>query len=529
MIELGSLSIWLALLLALWALVAGAGGVVRQRDDLAESASRALVAAGFFVTLAFAGLLDALLGADLSVRYAARHVTQILPGAWRIAALWAGVEGRVLTWAMFTVIVAGALAVTVRRRGAAGRGLVSTLMAAALVIAVSLAAIGANAFVRLTVAPIEGAGLLPMLRDPGFLVAPPLLLLGCALTLPMGAIAGAAMVARRLTRDDIRALRAWAQVAFTVLTLGLAAWLWWNARLSGDRLGWMADALTVPVFAPWLLLVIALHALARADSARDHVSGVAKLALVLAAAVPLLTLLVPIAPLSPVAEQATRFAGWTQLIAWLAVSLCIVVLAFAVARIHLDPPSAESRVAASMPADFRRVAAPLAHAGFVIVLVAIAGSLFRSDQELVLRVGEPASVRDPYGLHWEFVAQGISRVEAADGGVLALGVEVKQGSGAPALVSSEARAWVDARGMPIGEPYVATGVHGSALEQVRVRLVEVIDEGRSRVQVNFVPLAWLTWLGAACMVGAGALAMWPGARDRVREHEVSTLAPDDAP
>lgn len=527
MIELGSLSIWLALLMALWALVAGVGGVVQQRDDLAESASRALVAAGFFVTLAFAGLLDALLGADLTVRYAARHVTQILPGAWRIAALWAGVEGRVLTWAMCTVIAAGALAISVRRRGSVERGMISALMAAALVVAVSLAALGANAFVRLTVAPIEGAGLLPMLRDPGYLVAPPLLLLGCALTLPLGAIAGAAMVARRLARDDVRALRAWAQLAFTALTLGLAAWLWWNGRLWGDRRGWMGEALAVPVFVPWLLLVVALHALARVESARHEASGIARLALVLAVATPLLTLLVPIASLSPVAERTTPFAGWTQLIAWLAVSLCIVVLAFAAVRMGIDSPPAGDGASPGMPADFRRVAAPLAHAGFLIVLVAIAGSLFRSDHELVLRVGEPASVRDPYGLHWALVAQGISRVEAADGGLLALGVEVKQGSGASALVSSEARAWVDARGMPIGEPYVATGVHGSALEQVRVRLVEVIDEGRSRVRVSFVPLAWLTWLGAACMVGAGALALWPGARDRAPEPAVSW--PGDAP
>ncbi|HEX5633660.1 MAG TPA: hypothetical protein VFX50_10535, partial [Gemmatimonadales bacterium] len=129
--------------------------------------------------------------------------------------------------------------------------------------------------------------------------------------------------------------------------------------------------------------------------------------------------------------------------------------------------------------------------------------------ELVLGAGERRSLRDPFGLHWDVVGQGISRYAAESREVLALAVELRQGSGAPRLVTSELRQYYDARGLPLGGVVTTAGRAGTPLEEVRVLLVEAPSEERVRLRVTFAPLVWLAWLGGGLLVLGGVLALLP--------------------
>ena len=100
MILIGELSLWIALLMALWATgVSYAGGALR-RADMVASGERGMYAAWGFTILASAGLLTALVTHDFSFRYVASYTSANLPTVYTVAAFWGGQSGSLLFWAL---------------------------------------------------------------------------------------------------------------------------------------------------------------------------------------------------------------------------------------------------------------------------------------------------------------------------------------------------------------------------------------------------------------------------------------------
>jgi len=91
-----------------------------------------------------------------------------------------------------------------------------------------------NPFERLSVPPMDGQGMNPLLQDPGVAFHPPMLYLGYVGFSTAFSFAVAALLRGRVDPSWARWLRPWVLVAWSGLTLGIALGSWWAYY----ELGW---------------------------------------------------------------------------------------------------------------------------------------------------------------------------------------------------------------------------------------------------------------------------------------------------
>jgi cytochrome c biogenesis factor len=228
MTPLGELSLWIALLMAIWGTALSAIGGALSRSDLLESGTRGLRATSVFTALAFGGLAWAFLSADFSVQYVALHVSDELPPIYRLSALWAGRPGWVLLWdTAFSMCVAFAIGA----KGAARwppSPLVSSTLGVMVTVSLSVSALAASPFQRLAVVPANGRGLERELQDWTRVVDAPLVAVGVAaasIWLTLGIAAFAAGERRAYLRDKSNV---WALLVLSALAAATGAQVYWN-------------------------------------------------------------------------------------------------------------------------------------------------------------------------------------------------------------------------------------------------------------------------------------------------------------
>src|SRR5262245_9000411 len=98
--ELGRLAVCLALLCALFSVVASIAGALRHRRDVVRSGAHAAYAVFALVVIAAVILLRALRAHDFSLEYVAAYSSSTLPTNYTVAALWGGQKGSLLFWAL---------------------------------------------------------------------------------------------------------------------------------------------------------------------------------------------------------------------------------------------------------------------------------------------------------------------------------------------------------------------------------------------------------------------------------------------
>src|SRR3990172_6992489 len=217
MTELGQLSCWVALLMAVWGAALSCVGALTKRGAFVASGSRGVHAAALFVTLASAGLGWALLTGDFSLRYVAAFTNEVLPLGYRLSAFWAGRAGSTLLAALLLSACVPVAVAAARRRDGAVAPWVTTALGAALALLLSALAAGAAPFGRFDVAPVDGRGLDPALQHPGMAILRPLAYLGYAATLVALAHALAAFASRRLEGPSPSGVRPWLIAAWCAL------------------------------------------------------------------------------------------------------------------------------------------------------------------------------------------------------------------------------------------------------------------------------------------------------------------------
>src|ERR1700753_2501195 len=114
-----------------------------------------------------------------------------------------------------------------------------------------------NPFLRFDPAPFEGAGLNPLLQDPGLAMHPPMLYAGYVGLSASFSYAAAALIVGE--EGWARAARPFMLIAWIALTCGIALGSWWAYYELGWGGFWFWDPVENASLMPWLVATALLH------------------------------------------------------------------------------------------------------------------------------------------------------------------------------------------------------------------------------------------------------------------------------
>ncbi|HEY7782113.1 MAG TPA: heme lyase CcmF/NrfE family subunit [Ktedonobacterales bacterium] len=257
--DLGAIALLLALVFAVYGIVASVLGARLGHAGLVQSGRRSVLLVSLFLVTAAVALIASFVRHDFGVAYVAEHSSLSMPWYYTTAAFYGGQEGSLLYWALMLSLFA-ALAVGLSRRAPADLMpyVVATLLAIEGFFLVLLVFV-ASPFTRSRLVPADGSGLNPLLMDTGMLVHPPMLLMGyMSFSLPF-AFAMAAMLTGRLDAAWLRSIRRWMLASWTIQTLGLLLGAWWAYHVLGWGGYWGWDPVENCALLPWLVATAYLH------------------------------------------------------------------------------------------------------------------------------------------------------------------------------------------------------------------------------------------------------------------------------
>jgi len=252
MIEIGHLAAFLALAASL---AQGVLGLTGAR----ALAGRAAIVAFVVMVLSFATLLVAFAQSDFSLALAANNSHTLKPMIYKLAGVWGNHEGSMALWCLVTLGfgAAGALWMRTGRDVFEARALgVQGWLATG---ALSYLLFASSPYLRLDPAPLQGAGLNPVLQDVALASHPPMLYLGYVGFSFVFALAAAGLIDGRIDRVWAKEARRWALAAFIPLTIGIALGSYWAYYELGWGGWWFWDPVENASLMPWLIGAALLH------------------------------------------------------------------------------------------------------------------------------------------------------------------------------------------------------------------------------------------------------------------------------
>ncbi|HZZ61793.1 MAG TPA: heme lyase CcmF/NrfE family subunit [Roseiarcus sp.] len=261
-VEVGHFALVLALCAALAQTIVPSWGARRGDPDLMSVGRSAALTQFALVAVAFAALVNAHLTSDFSVLNVAENSHSAVPTIYKISGVWGNHEGSMLLWVLILAVFGALVALF-------GRSLPRTLRANALAVQglISVAfllfiLLTSNPFERLSPAPFEGRDLNPILQDPGLAIHPPLLYLGYVGFSIVYSFAAAALIEGRIDAAWARFVRPFALIAWSLLTLGIAAGSFWAYYTLGWGGFWFWDPVENASLMPWLAGTAFVHSVA---------------------------------------------------------------------------------------------------------------------------------------------------------------------------------------------------------------------------------------------------------------------------
>ena len=261
MAALGYACLLLALAVCAYGIGASLYGVRSGRVEFSESGRRSVYALAGVLTVAFVVLEVAFLGNDFAFDTVADTSSRTTPGLYKAAAVWASQEGSLLLWAWLLSLWSSLALFLTRRRLRDIAAYATAILLGFGGFFVALMVFYANPFATTHPAPVEGAGLDPLLRFPTMMIHPPMLYSGYTLcTIPL-AFGMGALLARRLDADWIKAIRRFAFAAWLFLGAGIMLGALWSYSELGWGGYWGWDAVENASLMPWLTATAFMHSL----------------------------------------------------------------------------------------------------------------------------------------------------------------------------------------------------------------------------------------------------------------------------
>ncbi len=261
MTHLGSLALYLAFLLSLYAIAASLWGAVRRHPGWRQSGVHAAYAVFGCVAMAVVALLHALLTRDFNVEYVSAYSSSTLPLQYTIAALWGGQKGSLLFWTFILTLFSSIVHLQNRTKNRELMPYVTaTLMAIALFF-LGLLCFMTPPFERLAFTPREGSDLNPLLQNYWMTLHPPSLYLGYVSAAVPFAFAMAALITGKLGDVWIRTTRRWSLTSWFFLSVGNMLGGRWAYEVLGWGGYWAWDPVENAAIMPWFTATAYLHSI----------------------------------------------------------------------------------------------------------------------------------------------------------------------------------------------------------------------------------------------------------------------------
>jgi cytochrome c-type biogenesis protein CcmF len=257
--EIGHFALILALCVAVLQAVVPLVGAARGDPALTEWARPAALAQFLFVAISFAALTHAYVVSDFSLANVAANSNSMKPLLYKISGVWSNHEGSMLLWVLILALFGAAVAAFSRNLPPGLRARVLAVQAMIGVGFLLFILLTSNPFQRLLAVPQDGAGLNPILQDPGLAFHPPFLYLGYVGFSIAYCFAVAALIEGRVDPAWARWVRPWTLAAWCALTIGIAMGSWWAYYTLGWGGWWFWDPVENASFMPWLIGTALLH------------------------------------------------------------------------------------------------------------------------------------------------------------------------------------------------------------------------------------------------------------------------------
>ena len=259
MVEIGSISILLALIVSIYVLGASVYGAKAGRRDFVKSAQNGALAVFFLIIIATAALVYSLINLDFSLKYVALNTSTDLSVIYRITSLWAGQAGSLLLWCLVLALYTALVVFGNRNKHRQLMPYVTATLSAVLIFFIFIVAFIESPFEKLPFVPTEGRGLNPILQNAYMAIHPITLYLGyVGVTVPF-AFGMGALLSGRLGDEWIRLSRKWALIAWTFLAVGLLLGARWAYLELGWGGYWAWDPVENAAFMPWLAATAFIH------------------------------------------------------------------------------------------------------------------------------------------------------------------------------------------------------------------------------------------------------------------------------
>jgi cytochrome c-type biogenesis protein CcmF len=254
-----------ALILALFTTLFGIGaslyGARTGRREWVDAGRRSVYALLGILSVAFAILEVAFITNNFSYNTVANNSSLTTPLFYRAAAMWGSQEGSLLLW-VWLLSLWSSLAVFLTRRRL--REIVPYAVSVLLgfgAFFTTLLVFFVTPFAQTSPAPLNGAGLDPLLRNPSMMIHPPMLYSGSTFfTIPF-AFAIGALITRRVDAEWIQVTRRFALASWLFLGIGIllgARWAYYEIGWGGY---WGWDAVENAALMPWLISTAFLHSI----------------------------------------------------------------------------------------------------------------------------------------------------------------------------------------------------------------------------------------------------------------------------
>ena len=257
--DIGFLTLLLAFLCAVYAVVAAIYGIRKNDDRWVRSARNGLIVVFPLLLLAAGLVITALVTGDFSIAYVSHVSSRGMPTYLKVTALWGGQAGSLLFWNVLLSAFTCAAMLSKWREQKELMPYVIIVSGMTQIFFLLISTFVEDPFTRNVIIPPDGNGLNPLLRHPGMIIHPPMLYLGfVGFTVPYS-FAMASLMAKQKGDNWIHTTRRWTLVAWLFLGLGLIL----GGRWAYDVLGWGGywgwDPVENASMMPWLAGTAFLH------------------------------------------------------------------------------------------------------------------------------------------------------------------------------------------------------------------------------------------------------------------------------